>query len=246
MSNDLPAAGLSWRRSRYGFAGFWFLSLLAAWFLLRLVLLLAFKPPALPAADVLLAFLSGFHRDVFAALVETIPLLCWMLIVPDRRVRGPVASGVVPGRLLCLLVRADLPAVRRVLLLRRVQVALQHRRGGLPALSPGSLHQHLGVVPRRRDPGDLPGPEPGLAVRGEPAVWPDVGAALLRQVPAAASGGGGGAGRLARADPQSQGRACEQRPHVERNRQQRRDLLRRRGLDAQPRLRRVLQDHAEG
>ena len=85
MSNDLPAAGPSWRRSRYGLAGFWFLSLLAAWFLLRLVLLVAFKPPALSAADILLAFLSGFHRDVFAALAETIPLLCWMLIVPDRR-----------------------------------------------------------------------------------------------------------------------------------------------------------------
>ena len=41
MSTNLPAAGLSWRRSRYGFAGFGFLSLLAAWFLLRLVLFLA-------------------------------------------------------------------------------------------------------------------------------------------------------------------------------------------------------------
>ena len=86
MSNNLPAADLSWRRSRYGFAGFWFLSLLGVWFLLRLVLFLAFKPPALPAADVLLAFLSGFHRDLFVALVETAPLLLWMLIVPDRRI----------------------------------------------------------------------------------------------------------------------------------------------------------------
>src|ERR1035438_2025606 len=88
MSNDLPAAGLSWRRSRYGFAGFWFLSLLACWFLLRVVLLLVFKPPGLSAADILLAFLSGLHRDLFAALAETIPLLCWMLIVPDRRFGG--------------------------------------------------------------------------------------------------------------------------------------------------------------
>jgi phosphoglycerol transferase MdoB-like AlkP superfamily enzyme len=85
MSNNLPAAGPSWRRSRYGFAGFWFLSLLGAWFVLRLVLLLAFKPPALPVGDALLAFLSGFHRDLFAALAETVPLLVWMLIVPDRR-----------------------------------------------------------------------------------------------------------------------------------------------------------------
>jgi phosphoglycerol transferase MdoB-like AlkP superfamily enzyme len=88
MSNELPVAGLSWRRSRYGFAGFWFLSLLACWFLLRVVLLLVFKPPGLSAADILLAFLSGLHRDLFAALAETIPLLCWMLIVPDRRFGG--------------------------------------------------------------------------------------------------------------------------------------------------------------
>jgi phosphoglycerol transferase MdoB-like AlkP superfamily enzyme len=88
MSNDLPATGLSWRRSRYGFAGFWFLSLLACWFLLRVVLLLAFKPPGASPADILLAFLSGFHRDLFAALAETIPLLFWMLIVPDRRFGG--------------------------------------------------------------------------------------------------------------------------------------------------------------
>jgi phosphoglycerol transferase MdoB-like AlkP superfamily enzyme len=46
---------------------------------------LAFKPAALSAGEVLLAFLSGFHRDLFAALAETIPLLCWMLIVSDRR-----------------------------------------------------------------------------------------------------------------------------------------------------------------
>ncbi len=88
MSNDHPATGLSWKRSRYGFAGFWFLSLLVCWFLLRVVLLLAFKPPGLSAADILLAFLSGFHRDLFAALAETIPLLIWMLIVPDRRFGG--------------------------------------------------------------------------------------------------------------------------------------------------------------
>ena len=85
MSTNLPNAELSWRRSRYGFAGFWFLSLLGAWFILRLVLLLAFKPAALSVGEVVLTFLSGFHRDVFAALLETVPLLCWMLIVPDRR-----------------------------------------------------------------------------------------------------------------------------------------------------------------
>jgi len=62
--------------------------LVACWFLLRVVLLLVFRPPGLSTVSVLLAFLSGFHRDLFAALAETIPLLCWMLIVPDRRFGG--------------------------------------------------------------------------------------------------------------------------------------------------------------
>ncbi len=85
MSINLPGNELSWKRSRYGFAGFCFLSLLAAWCGLRLVLLFAFKPAGVPATEILLALLSGFHRDLFMALVETIPLLAWMLIVPDRR-----------------------------------------------------------------------------------------------------------------------------------------------------------------
>ena len=85
MSNNLPAAELSWKRSRYGFAGFWFVSLLVAWCLLRLVLLVAFRPAGVPGTDILLALLSGFHRDIFMALVETIPLLGWMWIIPDRR-----------------------------------------------------------------------------------------------------------------------------------------------------------------
>ena len=84
MSNDVPAAELSWKRSRYGFAGFWLLSLLAVWFLTRVVLFIAFKPAGASVAEGVLVFLGGLHRDVFAALMETIPLLCWMLIVPDR------------------------------------------------------------------------------------------------------------------------------------------------------------------
>lgn len=75
---------LSWKRSRYGFAGFCFLSLLSAWTVLRLVLFFAYKPAGLPLSQVALAFLSGFYRDVFAALAEMLPLLLWIWIVPDR------------------------------------------------------------------------------------------------------------------------------------------------------------------
>jgi phosphoglycerol transferase MdoB-like AlkP superfamily enzyme len=75
---------LSWRRSRYGFVGFCFLSLVVCWFALRVALLLAFRPPAVPLVDLLAAFGTGLQRDVFAALVEIIPLLFWMLLVRDR------------------------------------------------------------------------------------------------------------------------------------------------------------------
>ena len=76
--------GLSWKRSRYGFAVFYFVSLLAAWFVLRLVLFFSFEPAGAPPGDILRAFLSGFYRDLFIALAETVPLLAWMWIVPDR------------------------------------------------------------------------------------------------------------------------------------------------------------------
>ena len=81
MTSNSPTAV---RRSRYGFVGFCFLSLLACWFVLRLALLLVFRPPELTLANLLAAFLSGFQRDVFAALMEMIPLLVWLLLVPDR------------------------------------------------------------------------------------------------------------------------------------------------------------------
>src|SRR5262249_7032797 len=88
MGPDATVQPPSWKRSRYGFAGFYFLTLLAAWLALRLVLLFAFKPASLSLIDVARALLSGFHRDIFAALVETIPLLGWMLIVPNRWFRA--------------------------------------------------------------------------------------------------------------------------------------------------------------
>ncbi len=84
-TTDAGTAEPAWRESRYGFAGVCFLSLLAAWSLLRLILLIAFKPPATPGAEFLLVLLGSLHRDAFAALVETLPLLFWLLLVPNSR-----------------------------------------------------------------------------------------------------------------------------------------------------------------
>jgi phosphoglycerol transferase MdoB-like AlkP superfamily enzyme len=80
----LSALFVRWRSSRYGFAGFYFLSLVACWFALRVALLIGFSSPGLSPGAGAAALLSGFQRDVFVALVETIPLLLWMLIVRDR------------------------------------------------------------------------------------------------------------------------------------------------------------------
>src|SRR5690349_15700313 len=74
-----------WTRSRYGFAAYWCLFLIVAWFVLRIVLFCAFKPAELPIGDVFRAFLNGFHRDLFVAIVQTLPLLAWFLVIPNHR-----------------------------------------------------------------------------------------------------------------------------------------------------------------
>jgi hypothetical protein len=67
-------------RSRYGFLGFCFVSLLAAFTVLRLVLLLQFGPPSTAPWNVLLAFAAGFYRDVIAALWFMLPPLFWCFV----------------------------------------------------------------------------------------------------------------------------------------------------------------------
>ena len=78
MSTSLPNAELSWRRARYGFAGFWFLSLLGAWFvaqgtlfLLGLVALAA-QLGRLRASPALRRALNGLGGLLFIALAVRI------------------------------------------------------------------------------------------------------------------------------------------------------------------------------
>lgn len=85
MTDENVPKPLPWTRTRYGFAAFWCLFLVVVWFVLRLVLYIAFKPHGVPAADVFRTFLSGFYRDLFVALVQSLPLLAWFLIIPNRR-----------------------------------------------------------------------------------------------------------------------------------------------------------------
>lgn len=79
--SPLPA----WRQSRYGFAGFFAVSLVAACLVLRLAIYVAFRAELqAPAFDAVKALGVGLYRDGFIALVGTLPLLVWFWVVPNR------------------------------------------------------------------------------------------------------------------------------------------------------------------
>src|ERR1051326_698676 len=84
-----PAPRLPWRQSRYAFAVVHFLLLLFVWFALRFVLLLKFSPlSTLTPLDAWHIFRAGVHRDAFAGLALTIPLLFWFWLIPNRWFRA--------------------------------------------------------------------------------------------------------------------------------------------------------------
>lgn len=74
-----------WRRSRYGFAAFWFLTLLVAWTALRVVLLVRFGPRGVPWSHRLAGLLVGVQRDALVALICTLPGLLWFWLLPQRQ-----------------------------------------------------------------------------------------------------------------------------------------------------------------
>jgi phosphoglycerol transferase MdoB-like AlkP superfamily enzyme len=79
-----------WKRSRFGFAAFFFLSLVTAFFLLRLVLFVQFGSPRQVSAGTMAhIFLTGFHADFLVALMTTLPLLFWFAVVRDRAFGRP-------------------------------------------------------------------------------------------------------------------------------------------------------------
>jgi phosphoglycerol transferase MdoB-like AlkP superfamily enzyme len=82
ISNQ-PRKSRGWLGSRYAFAGFCLLSYLVGTTVLRLVLLIAFKPEA-SFSELLMAFIEGWHRDLFIGLVLLIPFLVWCWVVPSR------------------------------------------------------------------------------------------------------------------------------------------------------------------
>src|SRR5437588_9247879 len=83
MHKDAQSHGRTWRRSRYGLAAFWFVSLLTAWLVLRLVLFVDFKPGDVPLLESGRALASGLWRDCLVACWLTLPLLAWVLAIPE-------------------------------------------------------------------------------------------------------------------------------------------------------------------
>src|SRR5438132_256727 len=83
--NDVSSKPFSWKKSRYGFAAFFFISLLIACFLLRIVLLSRFdRGTTVSMGSIVQAFLIGLHQDFAVALMTTLPLLFVFWILPER------------------------------------------------------------------------------------------------------------------------------------------------------------------
>ena len=85
MSSSPVPDKAPWRRSRYGFAAFFLLSLLASCFILRLVILVQFRLPTskITSATVAKIFLVGLHQDLVVALITSLPLLFWLWVIRD-------------------------------------------------------------------------------------------------------------------------------------------------------------------
>jgi phosphoglycerol transferase MdoB-like AlkP superfamily enzyme len=83
--NQRPASRFQKRpRSRHAFVVFCFLSLLAAFTVLRAVLFFRYETAPVAPWNVLLAFAAGLYRDVIAALFLVLPALFWCFIIGNR------------------------------------------------------------------------------------------------------------------------------------------------------------------
>ncbi|HZR15952.1 MAG TPA: LTA synthase family protein [Verrucomicrobiae bacterium] len=79
-----PPPQRGWQASRFAFILAWLLTLLVAWFGLRLLLVLQFLPSA-PAKETFQALLHGLYRDAAVGLWLTLPVFAWLFFLPPRR-----------------------------------------------------------------------------------------------------------------------------------------------------------------
>lgn len=85
MNSSASPHDFPWKRSRYGFVAFFLISLLAASFVLRLVIFLQFRLPGpVSLGTILEIFLIGLHQDLVVALLTALPLLLWFWVIRDH------------------------------------------------------------------------------------------------------------------------------------------------------------------
>src|SRR5262249_29449712 len=83
--NQLSPKDFPWKRSRSGYAVFFFFSLLIACSILRLVLFLSFGLHSkLTFGTVAAVFFTGFHQDFFVGLCLALPLFLWLWLIRER------------------------------------------------------------------------------------------------------------------------------------------------------------------
>jgi phosphoglycerol transferase MdoB-like AlkP superfamily enzyme len=83
MGTEASDKHIGWRASRFSLALCWLGTLMAGWFVLRLIFFLAFRPAGVPTSEAGLALVMGLYRDFFVAWLLTLPLLAWLQLAPD-------------------------------------------------------------------------------------------------------------------------------------------------------------------
>src|SRR5436190_18039938 len=83
----LTTTRASSKRSRLWLVGFWFVSLLASWLILRSLLFIQFGSTG-SVGDIVLVFLRGFYGDLLAASWLTLPLVGWLALARAGRFRN--------------------------------------------------------------------------------------------------------------------------------------------------------------
>src|SRR5258708_6664579 len=90
-----------WRDRRHLFVMVYLLSLVGMWQVLRLGLVIAFQPEPRPAwSELWRIWRTGLHRDLFMALLFSVPLLFWFWLVPNRWFASRWHRWVLAGGLL--------------------------------------------------------------------------------------------------------------------------------------------------
>ena len=83
-------------RTRFSLAAMHLVLFLLMMAVLRVVLLVQFKPDSVSVTTALQGYLIGLHLDLFVALLATLPLIFWLALLPDARYRARWHNILMP------------------------------------------------------------------------------------------------------------------------------------------------------